>query len=265
LGLVDCSDNKSAVGMESLIDAILLKFQIKEDQIVGISCDRAAANIKYLRECAKEKFKVAVMLSCLCHAANSVLSKLKTSKFDQLLQKFRLSKRMEAFRTQLKASFNRSLHVALGVKIRWASTIPFANWVWGDRLIFREKMMEILRMKKFTKSANIININGLVNDTEKKWEDIQMEVLTHVEMEKVAKMIREVEGDGIRALSAFGIFSHLKNFELEVIQPLKGKCRALNISRLKDTVWKGVETYITGEFIEMGSRMEPAMNILEKN
>jgi len=264
LGLIDCSGRETNHGIHDCVSEILRRAGVEGSQIIGISCDRASANMKYLRDHASIAYPSAVHLPCLCHAVNSVLDKLEIPNFLFVAQKFSYYYSIsDKFRSATKEYFTMTRRVPPLVNTRWAYTIDFATWFWDVRSNFRDFMLEMGRTDPFSARASILDINGMVNDSEQKWSIVLMEARMAVEMQEVGLIIKQIEGDGVRAISAFDIVSKLSNFE-SVINRAKRGCRGdPKAANLKKECWEKCASYIEEEIVCVGARLEESLNILD--
>ena len=264
LGLVDCDGRETYEGINSCISEVLDRANIDPSNVVGISCDRAAANIKYLREIASASYEGAVHLPCLCHTVDSVLGKANTPNFMEIAQPFcRYYKFSSKFRGHVNEFFQCSKNVPGLVATRWAYSIPFAEWLWEVRGTFREFIANCKLHPSFKNSQLVDTIHRKVNDRERDWGDALMETRFVMGLKEIAGIIKKVEGDGIRAISAFEALETIHSFD-DVVTKVKKACRSDPCSsNLRDDVWEKLRDYLDSEIVLEESKMSNAINILD--
>jgi len=264
LGLVDCEGRETFEGIDACISEVLARAEIDPCKVVGLSCDRAAANMKYLREVAARKFSGAVHLPCLCHCLNSLLGKASVPNFLEVAQSFCTYYKVSSkFKKRVNTYFNLTRDVPGLVSTRWAYDIPFASWLWSVRGNFREFIASTSLLPSFKHSQHLKNIHEKVNNVPRDWGDVLMEARFVLGLEEIGEMIKLVEGDGIRAIGAFEVISELEDFD-QIIYKVKRSCRSdPSSSTLKEDVWRKVGEYLESEIIMEDSKMSKAMAVLD--
>ena len=262
LASIECSEVENHIAIRDALEKVVKRASIDPNNVVGLSCDRASNNTKFLNVHTETLFPNAVHLRCLCHVIHTCMSKLKTPIFDEFLKYWNnLTSRSSKFRTYFKEEFGMQRNPPVSVETRWGSRIGVAKLVWELGPLLPPFF---LRKNGEHKSANLSSICHLLND--KGGEDftcLMMEAKVIAEQEKLLVLLRGLEGDGIRALWAADGMLLLRDLEKDMRGKVRQECRMREgCDNLDDRVWRPMKEYIDATLFGEGAELANQMNLL---